>query len=235
MANPCRCTCVAGSVVALSAADISRLDPFEGVDSRKPDSRDGVYRHEPLLVRVRVDKDEEQGGHSYDWRDAIAYVKNNLEWRGPPSVSYLRACMRNIEQFWCKNMEEEGLKITVRKGDGEFVFEWTEAATPAAAADTTISPEQLDTITTTTTPLPATASPPRPLPELSGESSGNSRGNAATNAGMEHLRGYLASNKLLTDQELKTLQPSTLKVCAVCNQASGELVRLKRERESFIG
>ena len=126
MANPCRCTCVAGSVVALSAADISRLDPFEGVDSRKPDSRDGVYRHEPLLVRVRVDKDEEQG-YSYHWRDAIAYVKNNLEWRGPPSVSYLRACKRNIEQFWCKDME--GVKITVRKGDGEVVFEWTEAQT----------------------------------------------------------------------------------------------------------
>jgi len=64
---------------------------------------------------------------------------------------------------------------------------------------------------------------PRPLPALSG----SSRGNAATDAVMVHLREYLSSNNLLTDKELETLQPSTLKVCAVCNQASGELVRLK--------
>lgn len=103
---------VFGSVVALSDEELSRLDVYEGVDSSDPYAPDGVYRRQEILV--------ESDGESMS---CVAYVKNNLQWCGPPSVAYLRACKTNIEQFWS---EDGGVTITVRKGDGTFVSEWHE-------------------------------------------------------------------------------------------------------------
>lgn len=100
---------VFGSIVALNKEELERLDPFEGVDSRNPTSRTGTYRHE--FVDVRINGSDET-------KQALAYVKNDLSWFGPPSEAYLRACKTNIDQFWV------GASVTVRQGDGTVVSEW---------------------------------------------------------------------------------------------------------------
>lgn len=118
---------VFGSVVALTHEEIRRMDVFEGVDSDRPTSTEGVYRHEYIDVSVRG-----QGVHR-----ALAYVKNDLTWRGPPSTEYLRACKRNIEQFWTQPQEDGApgaVTITVRKGDGTVVSEWEDESTPLPPA-----------------------------------------------------------------------------------------------------
>ena len=43
---------------------------------------------------------------------------------------------------------------------------------------------------------------------------------------MNNLKEYLIKNKLFTDNELKTLQPSQNNFCKLCNNYVGTLVKL---------
>lgn len=102
-------TTVFGSVVMVNEEELDKLDPYEGVDSRDPTSKRGVYRREQ--VEVEVDDGT---------LPCIVYIKNQLHWQGPPSDGYLRACKKNIEQYWS---EDGNVAVTVRRGDGTIVSE----------------------------------------------------------------------------------------------------------------
>jgi gamma-glutamylcyclotransferase (GGCT)/AIG2-like uncharacterized protein YtfP len=115
----------------LTKEEMHRLDAFEGVDPSHPESPHGVYRREHIQV---VDAEGEL-------LDCIAYVKNQLEWIAPPSEEYLHACKRNIEQFWS---ERGGVAITVRKGDGTIVTEWSESQNPQQPWPDTDQKDQQD-------------------------------------------------------------------------------------------
>ena len=58
---------------------------------------------------------------------------NDMTWKGTPSLSYLNACKKNIDQFWKK--EGESTKITIRKGDGTYVSEWSDDMTEVPQGD----------------------------------------------------------------------------------------------------
>jgi hypothetical protein len=54
--------------------------------------------------------------------NSIAYIMNDMTWKGGPSLEYLMACKRNLDQFWKK--EGEPTRISIRKEDGSLVDEW---------------------------------------------------------------------------------------------------------------
>ena len=90
-----------------------------------------------------------------------------MTWKGAPSEPYLEACRKNLDQFWKK--EGEATKITVRKGDGTFVSEWTAPTDSAAPTDPAASVAPTDPAASSAQAAPAEEPPkkkkePKPLP-----------------------------------------------------------------------
>lgn len=96
---------VLGSVVMLSDSELELLDGFEGCDPADVYGRGGVYRRQDVEVRS-----------GEDTRCAVAYVKNSLEWRGPPSEAYLAACRTHLLDVW----DAEAAAVEIRDGTGEL-------------------------------------------------------------------------------------------------------------------
>ena len=108
---------VHGSIVRLSLDELHMLDLFEGCNSSAPHTAQGnVYYRQTIDVETG---DGEIIG-------AVAYVRSSVEWEGEPSVEYLRACQRNIVQFW----PDHGATIMIRRVDGDgtpvIVREWVD-------------------------------------------------------------------------------------------------------------
>lgn len=89
---------VYGSVVDLSATELSLLDGFEGVPNPdEPYLGDGAdersdYRRQDVILLTGENLDEP--------REAVMYVMVHTLSLGPPSERYLEACRRNVHQFW---------------------------------------------------------------------------------------------------------------------------------------
>ena len=144
---------VLGSVVELTQTELEKLDVFEDVDSERPESREGMYRRVPVVVRTwarmtGVVLPSTGGAEKQDVfpagreEQAVVYVKNDLEWVQKPSERYLRACASNIGQFWPHGDREGAGKVVIRvcKGeDADLVEEW-------GADDSIISPPFLHQI-----------------------------------------------------------------------------------------
>ena len=95
---------VRGSVVMLSDSELKLLDGFEGCDSVDVYGRGGVYRRQDIEVHTDDGK-----------RSAVTYVKNCLEWRGPPSEAYLGACRTHLREVW--DAGEAVVEIRDRTGE----------------------------------------------------------------------------------------------------------------------
>jgi len=101
-----------GSIVYLTSAEFDMLDRFEGIPvGANPfggDFDQNRYRRQWVAV-----------GDAASELYAIAYIRNNVLWRGFPSDRYLTACARNIAQFWPDIVASpEGL--LVHDGDGKL-------------------------------------------------------------------------------------------------------------------
>lgn len=143
---PCAGMQVLGNVAWLSSEEILRLDLFERGDpselglSEDPYAPDGTYRRQDVVVRSCLPRLAEAGtdGASPEARssaeppplatdptswpllEAVAYVKVNLEWVGPPSEAYVAACRANVDMFW---PGLRGLPFEVRNGNGLLMAE----------------------------------------------------------------------------------------------------------------
>eukprot|EP00966_Prymnesium_polylepis_P011699 269016-Prymnesium_polylepis.1 len=83
---------VYGSVVYLTEDELELLDGFEGVNRADPFSASGgTYRRAKMTCVLKKDGSKVPG---------IMYLKNNLEWRQPPSEAYLEACLTHIGGMW---------------------------------------------------------------------------------------------------------------------------------------
>lgn len=105
---------VLGSVVDLSEEELERLDHFEGV-------KYGIYRREKVVAKVQPPGESDCS--SLKEEECIAYIMNDTEWIVPPSEKYLKACQKNIEQFW-KDPSKD-FSIEIRNETGDIVSVWT--------------------------------------------------------------------------------------------------------------
>ena len=106
-----------GSVIYLSPSEFETLDRFEGipdgVDPFSTDARSNVYRREWVHVEIGGDGDDDNVRETaVVVALGIAFVRNDLTWKGYPSDRYLAACTRNIGQFWPRQLEA-GLPVCV--------------------------------------------------------------------------------------------------------------------------
>jgi len=112
---------VFGSIVYLSKNEMYLLDSFEGTRRSNPHSTNpdvNMYRREEVETFVY-----KKDGTAIQL-NSIAYIMNDTKWVKQPSLKYMQACKRNIDQFW--NQGETNSVIHVRKGDGTFVYDWNE-------------------------------------------------------------------------------------------------------------
>lgn len=109
-----------GTIVYLTETEQQRLDRFEGIDEGNDpyssDSTVNVYRREWVEI-VSVD---DEG--SKTTLKALAYVKNDHDWKAYPSDAYLLACYNNIIPFWPEIDGHGAIKIYNDAGDllGEY-------------------------------------------------------------------------------------------------------------------
>jgi gamma-glutamylcyclotransferase (GGCT)/AIG2-like uncharacterized protein YtfP len=137
---PCPGMRVLGNVVWLSKKELKLLDRFErggrvqvdlvaaGVKflADDPYTPDGTYRRQDLVVRCLPTSDEAgadaptsaSNAASWPQLQAVAYVKVNLDWQGPPTPTYMAACRANVDAFW---PDQAQLPFEVRDGSGRLI------------------------------------------------------------------------------------------------------------------
>ena len=137
---PCPGMRVLGNVVWLSKKELKLLDRFErggrvqvdlvaaGVKflADDPYAPDGTYRRQDLVVRCLPTSDEAgadaptsaSNAGSWPQLQAVAYVRVNLDWQGPPTPTYMAACRANVDAFW---PDQAQLPFEVRDGSGRLM------------------------------------------------------------------------------------------------------------------
>lgn len=137
---PCPGMRVLGNVVWLSKKELKLLDRFErggrvqvdlvaaGVKflADDPYAPDGTYRRQDLVVRCLPTSDEAgadaptsaSNAASWPQLQAVAYVRVNLDWQGPPTPTYMAACRANVDAFW---PDQAQLPFEVRDGSGRLI------------------------------------------------------------------------------------------------------------------
>ena len=137
---PCPGMRVLGNVVWLSKKELKLLDRFErggrvqvdlvaaGVKflADDPYAPDGTYRRQDLVVRCLPTSDEAgadaptsaSNAASWPQLQAVAYVRVNLDWQGPPTPTYMAACRANVDAFW---PDQAQLPFEVRDGSGRLM------------------------------------------------------------------------------------------------------------------
>lgn len=107
---------VFGSITQLSEEELEILDGYEGVGTP------GGYERRILPVA-----DQSAGGVI---RDCIVYVKSNTTYRGPPSVRYLEAIRRMLDETQRSHRPRILVRCVVA-GGGTAVCGWWEPGLPA--------------------------------------------------------------------------------------------------------
>ena len=122
---------VYGSVVKLTEDELLLLDGFEGVNRDDPFSANGgTYRRAKMTCVLKKDGSKVQG---------LMYLKNNLEWRQPPSEAYLEACLTHIGGMWPERPRV--LAVCDSMGREKFVYPSTRAAAQAPAPAPAVHPQ----------------------------------------------------------------------------------------------
>jgi hypothetical protein len=123
-----------GVIAWLSEQEIKRLDKFEGCEStdcgnENPDTND--YRREKVQVTSWV-VPEEGGEKRRLMLDAWVYIKNRGD-SGPPSKSYVNAIVKNIEEYWKDEVEEELAGVQTNERVVQEVIDEDETSEPVLA------------------------------------------------------------------------------------------------------
>lgn len=83
---------VQGSVVELTEEELAMLDVFEDTEPGNPYGLSGMYRRQDATVMIGEDL---QTPH-----EVVVYIKNDVDWEGPPSEKYLEAIYKNVGAYW---------------------------------------------------------------------------------------------------------------------------------------